>query len=465
MLFLPVTQTFARSLGLAGLLCAATLMSACGGGGSTSSPTPTPTPTPSSLTLTLPRRAITPAELGVIVAEGDALSEAIASYYVNARGIPAANIVRVKPGTTGDAIGSSAFATLKADIDAKLPAGVQATLVTWAAPSRVNGATCTMSLTSALAFGYDAQYCSSSCGATKASAYFDSESTRPVTDHAIRPSMMLGARTLDAAKAVIDRGVSADGTAPAGDGYLLRTSDSARSVRYSDYLTLPALWAGNSGLALNYIDNSGGAASDSISGKSNVLFYFTGLAKVPGLATLSFRPGAVADHLTSSGGMLPSGAGQMPITDWLDAGATASHGAVQEPCNWSEKFSKASVLIDQYYRGATLIEAYWKSVQWPGEGLFVGEPLARPFPDAANLVIDNGQYLINTRGLRAGSRYALEYRTSASGSWTTLATFTVARAQPQTLRAALAPGSATQLRWTGPCADDSAQQCTLATSP
>ena len=29
--------------------------------------------------------------------------------------------------------------------------------------------------------------------------------------------------------------------------------------------------------------------------------------------------------------------------------------------------------------GATLIEAYWKSVAWPGEGLFIGEPLARPF--------------------------------------------------------------------------------------
>jgi xylose isomerase len=26
-----------------------------------------------------------------------------------------------------------------------------------------------------------------------------------------------------------------------------------------------------------------------------------------------------------------------------------------------------------------LIEAYWKSVAWPGQGLFVGEPLARPW--------------------------------------------------------------------------------------
>ena len=29
--------------------------------------------------------------------------------------------------------------------------------------------------------------------------------------------------------------------------------------------------------------------------------------------------------------------------------------------------------------GDTLIEAYWKSVQQPGEGIFIGEPLARPW--------------------------------------------------------------------------------------
>ncbi|MDY6830138.1 MAG: TIGR03790 family protein, partial [Pseudomonadota bacterium] len=36
-------------------------------------------------------------------------------------------------------------------------------------------------------------------------------------------------------------------------------------------------------------------------------------------------------------------------------------------------------LIDHYLNGETLIEAYWKSVASPGQGLFVGEPLARPF--------------------------------------------------------------------------------------
>ncbi|HEU4845882.1 MAG TPA: TIGR03790 family protein, partial [Burkholderiaceae bacterium] len=29
--------------------------------------------------------------------------------------------------------------------------------------------------------------------------------------------------------------------------------------------------------------------------------------------------------------------------------------------------------------GATAIEAYWRSVAWPAQGLFIGEPLAAPY--------------------------------------------------------------------------------------
>lgn len=418
---------------------------------------------PAILQLSLPTHALGANELALIVAEGDAVSESIASYYQQARGIPAANIIRVKLATAADTISASNFALLKAEIDAKLPSGVQATLVTWNAPSRVVGS-CVMSITSALALGFDAKYCGSGCVSTAATSYFDSESVQPWQDHKMRPSMMLGARTLEAAIALIDRGVSADASQPGGDGYLLRTSDVARSVRYADYLDLPNVWAGNTGLHLSYIDNSAGGASNSITGKSDVLFYFTGLSTVPGLAGNSFRPGAIADHLTSFGGYLPNGNGQMPITAWLEAGATASYGMVAEPCNYTRKFSRASVLIDQYYRGATLIEAYWKSVEWPGQGLFVGEPLARPFSEQPGFAVSNNQYLISTRAMRPNKVYSLEYRTAASSTWTSLASYTISRAQPQSLRAPLPPATATQLRWVGPCPANANQQCTLSTS-
>lgn len=445
------------------------LLVACGGGGGGSSSAPpvdgTPSTPLSTLTLTLPAHGIGPSQLAVIVAAGDATSEAIATSYQQKRGIPAANIIRVTLPSTTDSITSANFATLKANIDAQLPAGIQATLLTWSAPSRVAGPTCSMSITSAMAFGYQSGYCSTTGGATTGSLYFDSESQAPASELAnLRPSMMLGRSTLDAANLLIDRGVAADGSAPAGTGWLVRTSDVNRNVRYPDFVPLPALWADT--LTLNYVDNStGSAANNVISGKTDVLFYFTGLPTVSSLTTNTYRPGAVGDALTSFAGILPAGNGQTPVTAWLDAGLTGSYGTVEEPYNITDKFPEASVLIDQYWRGATLIEAYWKSVKTPGEGLFVGEPLARPWPDTPSFTISGDNYLITSRAFRPSSRYALEYRTSSTGSWINLASFTAAsRARVQTFTAPRPPATATQIRWTGPCATNSAQTCQLAAS-
>ncbi|MBY0444459.1 MAG: TIGR03790 family protein [Burkholderiales bacterium] len=446
--------------GFISLLALLFILAGCGE--SAGSPTTLPSdPATSNLTLNLPLPSypLTAAQMGVVVAEGDVLSEAIASYYQSARGIPAANIIRVKLSTGVDSISAANFATVKAEVDAKLPAGVQTTLLTWNAPSRVAGS-CSMSITSAMAFGFDAKYCANTCSSTAASAYYDSESSQPWQDLKIRPAMMLGASSLSAAKALIDRGVQADNSQPIGDGYLLRTNDSNRSVRYTDYLALPSAWAGR--LQLNYLDNSAGTGSNSISGKSNLLFYFTGLSSVANLSSNQFLPGAIADHLTSYGGFLPTGNGQMPISAWLEAGATASYGTVAEPCNFTQKFSRASILIDQYYRGATLIEAYWKAVEWPGQGLFVGEPLARPFADQASFKIVRNQYQISTRALRPNSLYVLEYLNR--NTWTTLARFNIAVAKPQILSAPLAPASASQLRWQGPCPNNASKQCTLSQS-
>lgn len=455
-----------QQIKMAALLGAAAwvvLLSACGGGGgvsAASTPVPTP-PTTSSYGLQLPSSGLRAAELGVIVVDGDALSESIGQLYLSLRGVPAANLIRVKLNTASDVISAADFAALKSEVDQKLPSGVQATVLTWTSPSRVQGP-CAMSITSALAFGYDAKYCGSGCANTQLSPYYDSESRRPWTDHQMRPAMMLGARTVAAARELIERGLRADASQPMGEGFLLRTSDADRSARYPDYIALPAAWAGR--LKLNYLDNAAGGASNSIQDKRGVLFYFTGLETVPGLASLSFAPGAAADHLTSFGGQLPGRGGQMTALAWLDAGATASYGTVEEPCNFPQKFSRASVLIDQYYRGASLIEAYWKSVQWPGQGLFVGEPLARPFPDTPSFKLEAGAYQISSRALRVDASYSLEYQIGSGGEWLRLARFTPSKAEPQTLSAPLPPATATALRWRGPCPSQPAQQCTLSSS-
>ena len=411
----------------------------------------------------LPRAGLDAADLAVLIKAGDPLSEAIALAYQRARNIPEAQMIRVDLAGDSDAISAADFAVFKAALDARLPATVQATLVTWQRPSRVQGS-CSMGLTSALAFGYSPAQCGG-CSRTQASAYYDSDSSRPFTDLGLRPSMMLGAPTLAAAQALIARGLAADGSAPAGTGYLVRTSDTARSVRYPDFAALPAAWADPPGLALRYLDASAADSAQTLSGVNDLLFYFTGLAKVAGLTRNQFLPGAAADHLTSFAGQLPGASGQMPATDWLAAGATGSYGTVEEPCNHLEKFPRASVLIEHYLRGATLIEAYWKSVAWPGQGLFVGDPLARPWNQPPTARIEGDALVLRTRSLRRHASYRLEYRPYGGSAWTLLGSMTAGQPRPITWRLPLPADSAGgHLRWVGPCATQPGQSCVLAQS-
>ena len=69
----------------------------------------------------------------------------------------------------------------------------------------------------------------------------------------------------------------------------------------------------------------------------------------------------------------------MSALAWLRQGATASFGSVSEPCAYPEKFPDIRVLFEHYTRGESAREAYWKSVAMPGQGLFIGEPLSRPY--------------------------------------------------------------------------------------
>jgi uncharacterized protein (TIGR03790 family) len=195
-------------------------------------------------------------------------------------------------------------------------------------------------------------------------------STRPFTDLGLRLTMLLPTESLEEGKALIDRGVRSDGAQPLGTAYFLSTSDTARSSR--------ARWFPPSGhIDRPWLDLAT-LKADSIEDKHDVMFYFTGLIRVPKLDTLTFLPGAVADHLTSSGGDLLNNA-QMSSLRWLEAGATASYGTVSEPCSYWQKFPNPAVLLKHYLRGESVVSAYWKSVAWPAQGLFIGEPLASPY--------------------------------------------------------------------------------------
>jgi uncharacterized protein (TIGR03790 family) len=309
---------------------------------------------------------IGPATLGVVENVADPVSVAAAQYYLERRGVPRENLIQVRVNPARPLLSAQDLQRLKAEVLQRTPASVQAYLLTWALPYR----TACMSITTAFASGFDEAYCLKGCAIGKRSPYFDSNSVRPYDDLRWRPTMSLAAMNVDQAKALVDRGIAADGTQPRGTGYLLRTSDKARNVRAAGFQRTVAQLGGR--VALRYVE------ADFIEKRDDVLFYFTGSSNVAQLTSNRFLPGAIADHLTSGGGKLVGGK-QMSALRWLEAGATASYGTVEEPCAFVQKFPDAAIVIRRYTAGETLIEAYTKSVQIPEQGIFVGEPLARPF--------------------------------------------------------------------------------------
>lgn len=307
-----------------------------------------------------------PAQLAVIINDADPLSREIGKYYIVKRGIPASNVIHVsfKPGN--NVMQPHAFRALKAAVDRQTPAAVQAYALTWAAPYRVG----CMSITTAFAAGFDGDFCAMGCKPTRTSPYFDSSSTQPFTDLNWRPTIMLAGEDLESVKELIDRGVAADDTHPVGTAYLLSTSDKARNVRARFYPGIKIMQSDRFRVKT--------ISSDTLKHRTDIMFYFTGLVSVGGIDTDRYLPGALADHLTSAGGKL-TGSKQMSSLRWLSAGATGSYGTVVEPCAFVQKFPRPNIVIDRYLNGETLLEAYWKSVEWPGQGVFIGEPLAAPF--------------------------------------------------------------------------------------
>jgi uncharacterized protein (TIGR03790 family) len=353
--------------------------------------------------LALPKYRLQADELAVIVNDADPLSVKIGAYYVQARGLPPQNLFRVRFNPGGHNMPVKRFTRLRAAIERATPAHIQAYAITWAKPWRVD----CMSFTSALAFGFDRSWCSRQrCAATRHSPYYGYTGASPHDDLGVRPAISIAATDFDEARALIDRGIAADGSLPEGTAYLVSTSDKARNVRAPLYpVTENAM---RSRIATQIVE------TDALRDRDDVLFYFTGVTRVAHLDTLTFLPGAIADHLTSAGGRL-TGSRQMSALRWLQAGATGSYGTVVEPCNLLGKFPRPAVVTTAYTSGRTLIEAYWQSVQQPGEGIFIGEPLAAPF-DSVRVEADEQQLRLYTRTLVPG-RYVLLYADSLTGPW------------------------------------------------
>jgi uncharacterized protein (TIGR03790 family) len=314
---------------------------------------------------------VMPTELGVVINTADPYSVEVGEYYVQQRKIPAAHVLRLEL-PVHSRLSTTEFDALKRHIDTYFGPKVQALALTWVQPYAVS----CMSITGALALGVDEALCRSTCSKTGLSPYFNSASGQPFRDHGFRPSMLIAAGSVTAARQLIDRGVAADaslglrGAMPV-DAYFMATSDPARNVRARNFP--PPGVVPRSGVTVRL------ANGELPHGQNRLLMVQTGLAVLNGLDTLGWVPGALADHLTSFGGQLDQTSGQTTALAWIDSGVTASYGTVSEPCNHPQKFPDPQLVLLHYMQGSTLLEAYWKSVRWPQQGVFVGEPLAAPF--------------------------------------------------------------------------------------
>jgi uncharacterized protein (TIGR03790 family) len=284
---------------------------------------------------------------------------------------------------------------------------VQALALTWAAPFRVG----CMSITSAFAFGYDIKYCAQGCKTTALSGYADSSTRKPFDAMDIRPTMMLAATSKQLAFSLIERGIEADFSLPTGTAYLVETDDRARSVRKVLFPDTREQFGSRIPIRVTH--------TQALENVRDVMLYVTGLEKVPAIETNRYLPGAVADHLTSYGGQLTNSS-QMSALRWLEVGATGSYGTVVEPCAFIQKFPNPQVLLKHYLAGETLIESYWKSVLMPGQGLFIGEPLARPYA-GYHVKKEGSHWFASGPSLQADATYTLSAADKPEGPFVRVA--------------------------------------------
>src|SRR5262245_31639701 len=192
---------------------------------------------------------------------------------------------------------------------------------------------------------------------------------------------MLTSTSLEEAKAIIDRGVASDYTFPPQTVILGHSSDFARNVRYLtfDDAIFNTRLRGDYSMVQSNLDNPAGLSN--LLGYQNGHYQFT-------ISPNTFVPGAMADSLTSKGGIIFGFNDHTTLLAFINAGASGSYGTVFEPCAYLEKFPSPQNYFYQA-RGFSLAECYYQSLANPYQGILVGEPLAAPFAKAPNAAWNN----------------------------------------------------------------------------
>ncbi|MFZ0826503.1 MAG: TIGR03790 family protein [Verrucomicrobiia bacterium] len=329
--------------------------------------------------------------VAVVVNQNSTNSIQLGNYYCERRAVPPQNLLRINwtgPNTTWTR--SDFETTLLNPLVALLSSRgltnqIDYIVLSMDIPYQVTDTNGINSTTAALFYGFKTDDCSNNCPAgipscnlpvASSNAYSASEGIfrqTPPIDPGSNSWMvtMITSSNLAQAQGIVDNGVASDGAFPTQTVWLAKTSDPARNVRYQEFdnTIFDARVTGE----LSILRTN----SDSPYGLTNLLGYQTGLYQF-GILSNVFVPGAIADSLTSYGGLIYQPNDHTTLLVFMNAGACGSYGTVVEPCNYLEKFPSPQ---DYFYqvRGFSLAECYYQSLVNPYQGLMVAEPLAAPF--------------------------------------------------------------------------------------
>ncbi len=228
--------------------------------------------------------------------------------------------------------------------------------------------------------------------------------TEPHAGRRYMLSMMLAVtsgrgNSLAEVRAYLRRSAAADGSKPSGTVYLMKNRNvRSRTREWAFATTVEQLKARGIGAEIRdgVLPKDRHDVAGAVVGAAGFDWAKCGSA---------ILPGAICEHLTSSGGVMNAGAGQTPLSEFLRYGAAGASGTVTEPMAIQAKFPSPLMHV-HYADGASLAEAFYQSIAGPYQLLIVGDPLCRPWatiPEVTVRGVRPGQTVKGTLHLKPGT--------------------------------------------------------------